>query len=231
MNPRLFTLAAVSALAFLSGMAPSAAHAQDSVFEIGTRMDTVPDVAEYDSIPKGLLLKEAVKEDEETLAKKEEASSDGKPVAMTYEAVLRLYKEGQYEKALPHLEALANGGHMAGREILGIMYNLGQGVEKDTKKAFELLKEPAEQGRPLAQHHLGVMNYTGDGTAQSSVQALAWLQLALINYPDGSEKDAARRDRDSVFSKLNRRDRENAMMIAREWLAKRGEAHLLDMVK
>lgn len=206
-------------------------QAQDSVFEIGSRIDTVPDVSEYDSIGKGLLLKEKPPEEQGLEGDESATNDDGKPVALTYEAVLKLYKEGEYERALPHLELLANGGHTAAKEILGIMYNLGQGVEKDPKKAFEMLSESAEKGRPLSQHHLGVMNFTGSGVPQDSIKALMWLQLALISYPDGEEKDAARRDRDAVFSRLNRRDRENAMLLTREWLTKRGEAHLLDIVK
>lgn len=206
----------------------------DAIFEIGQRGDTVPDVTEYSNLRKGLLLNESEEEKnilvDETIGT--ETDSDGKPVALTYEAVLKLYKAGQYDRALPHLELLANGGHLAAQEILGVMYNLGQGVPKDSKKAFSLLTAPADKGRALAQHHLGVMYFTGEGVEQQSgVQALMWLQLALINYPDGSEKQAAKRDRDAVYSRLNRRDRENAMIITREWLAKRGEAHLLDMTE
>ncbi len=204
----------------------------ESVFEIGTRIDTVPDVTEYTSIGKGLLLSETVQEAEVEGEEDEKVQTDssGKPVALTYEAVLKLYKAGQYTRALPHLELLANGGHIAAQEILGVMYNLGQGIPKDSKKAFALLEAPADKSRPLAQHHLGVMYFTGDGAPeQNGIKALMWLQLALINYPEGTEKQAAKRDRDAVFARLNRRDRESAMTLAREWLAKRGEAHLLDM--
>jgi hypothetical protein len=230
MTRRLIHLAAISALALLSAIAVATlAQAQDSVFEIGTRSDTVPDISEYDSVAKGLLLDQ--KAQEENAPEENPKDKEGKPVALTYEAVLKLYKDGQYERALPHLELLSSGGHIAAKEILGIMNNLGQGVEKNPAKAFELLSESAEKGRPLSQHHLGVMSFAGSGTPQDSIKALMWLQLALINYPEGGEKDAARRDRDSVFSRLNRRDRENAMLLTREWLAKRGEAHLLDMIK
>jgi hypothetical protein len=230
MTRRLVPLAAVFALALLpAATATTPATAQDSVFEIGTRSDTVPDLTEYDSIGKGLLLDQ--KAQEENVLEEDPKDKEGKPVALTYEAVLKLYKDGQYERALPHLELLSNGGHIAAKEILGMMNNLGHGIEKNPAKAFELLSEAAEKGRPLSQHHLGVMNFTGSGTQQDSIKALMWLQLALINYPEGEEKDAARRDRDSVFSRLNRRDRENAMQLTREWLTKRGEAHLLDMIK
>ncbi|MFN7115126.1 MAG: tetratricopeptide repeat protein [Alphaproteobacteria bacterium] len=229
MNHRLIRLAAISALAMLSATAPlNSAQAQDSVFEIGSRTETVPDVSEYDSVGRGLLLSERTQEE---IVEKEAEENTGKQVALTYEAVLRLYKEGKYERALPHLELLSNGGHTAAKEILGIMYNLGQGVEKDPQKAYTLLSESAERGRPLSQHHMGVMSFTGSGTHKDPIKALMWLQLSLINYPEGEEKNAARRDRDSVFSRLNRRDRENAMQLTREWLTKRGEAHLLDMIK
>jgi hypothetical protein len=224
----LFAVTALVAfLATAAAVAP--ALAQDSIFEIGPRADTVPDVSEYDSLGQGLLLER--EEQENYISTEERTDGTGKPIALTYEAILKLYKEGQYERALPHLELLANSGHIAAKEILGVMYNLGQGTPKDVKKAFELLSESAEKGRPLSQHHIGVMNFTGSGTPQDPITALMWLQLAVINYPDGEEKEAARRDRDSVFSRLNRRDRDNAMLLTREWLTKRGEAHLLDLAK
>lgn len=223
----LMPLLTVSALALLPFVAAAPAFAQESVFELGNRSDTMPDVSEFQSVRKGLLLEEKKESDE--VLEKDPTDDDGKPVALTYEAVLKLYKDGQYERALPHLELLASGGHMGAKEILGIMYNLGQGVQKDPTKAYEMLLPVADQGRALAQHHIGVMTFTGAGTPQDSIKALMWLQLALINYPDGPEKDAARRDRDSVYGRLNRRDRENAMLMTREWLTKRGEAHLLDM--
>lgn len=229
MHSRFALFAAVSALAFLPLFTAAPVQAQDSIFEIGPRTDTIPDTSEYNSIGKGLFLEEKV--NEENILEEDKKDDEGKPVALTYEAVLKLYKDGQYDRALPHLEILANGGHTAAKEILGIMYNLGQGVTKDSAKAFELLSPAAEQGRPLSQHHIGVMNFTGNGTQQDPIRALMWLQLALINYPEGEEKAAARKDRDSVFSRLNRRDRENAMQLTREWLTKRGEAHLLDMAK
>lgn len=229
MHSRFALFTAVSAFALLPFAASMPAQAQTSVFEIGPRTDTVPDTSEYSSLGKGLLLEEKV--NEENILEEDKKDDEGKPVALTYEAVLKLYKDGQYDRALPHLEILANGGHTAAREILGIMYNLGQGVDQNPAKAFELLAPAAEQGRPLSQHHIGVMSYTGNGTQQDPIRALMWLQLALINYPEGEEKAAARKDRDSVFSRLNRRDRENAMQLTREWLTKRGEAHLLDMAK
>ena len=229
---------AVAALAFALFAFPATAQETskkeddaESVFEIGTRLDTVPDITEYTSIGKGLLLDETIQEAElEEETAKVQTDSNGQPIALTYEAVLKLYKSGQYARALPHLQLLANGGHIAAQEILGVMYNLGQGVPKDSKKAHKLLEAPAEKSRPLAQHHLGVMYFTGDGVPeQNGIMALMWLQLALINYPEGTEKQAAKRDRDAVYSRLNRRDRESAMALTREWLAKRGEAHLLDM--
>lgn len=203
----------------------------ESVFEIGTRIDTVPDISEYTSVGKGLLLSETVQESEvDDEISNVQTDSSGKPIALTYEAVLKLYKAGQYSRALPHLELLSNGGHIAAQEILGVMYNLGQGVPKDSKKAYTLLEAPAEKSRPLAQHHLGVMFFTGDGAPeQNGIKALMWLQLALINYPESTEKQAAKRDRDAVYARLSRRDRESAMSLTREWLTKRGEAHLLDM--
>ena len=57
MTRLLMPLLTVSALALMAAISLPA-QAQESVFEIGTRSDTMPDVSEYQSIRKGLLLKE-----------------------------------------------------------------------------------------------------------------------------------------------------------------------------
>lgn len=226
------TLVLLSSAAFAQDTTDKENEDSDAIFQIGVRNDTIPDLGEYKNIGKGLLLNASQEQNvlqDETIGT--EKDDEGKIIVLGYDAVLKLYRAGQFERALPHLEILAKGGHLAAQEILGVMYNLGQGVPKDPKKAYMLLSKPAEEGRPLAQHHIGVMTFRGEGTTQSGVQALAWLQLAVLNYPEGPEKLAAKRDRDAVYARLNRRDRENANIIARDWLDKRGEGHLFDMMQ
>ena len=59
--------------------------------------------------------------------------------------------------------------------------------------------------------------------------ALSWLHIAIVHYADGPEKDRARQDRDRLYTQLTRREKDRAMDIARVWLTKKGEGHLLDL--
>lgn len=177
---------------------------------------------EYKNIPKGMLIggKAGTAASEDTKAPAEQPK-------MTYEVALALYKKGKYAEILPDLERLSALKQGNAQELLGIMHRMGQGVEKNPAKAFALLKAAAEDNRALAQHHIGVMSYAGEGTQADPVQAFAWLTIAMVHYPEGAEKARAATDRAAVEKRLNRRDKEIAQKIARDFLDTKGEAHLL----
>lgn len=156
-------------------------------------------------------------------------STAGAAQLLSYEEVLKLYRQGDFENAQKSLEPLLGSEHPGAQELMGIMYRMGQGVEKDPAKAFELLSKAADAGRPLAQHHLASMYFAGEGTAKDSSQALLWIGLAVIFYPDGPEKTQARADRDNIFLQASRMERDSAQLLKREWLSRRGESHLLDL--
>lgn len=149
---------------------------------------------------------------------------------LTFDEILQEYTLGNYSRILPSLNLLVNNGQHGAEELLGIMYKSGYGVEKDFKKGFELLSKAADANRALAQHHLGVMYYMGEGVpAPDKVISLMWLHIAIAHYPNGAEKTRAIQDRDSVLVLLSRREKERALDLARDWLAKKGESHLLDL--
>ncbi len=213
----------------------------NSVFNVDSGQD-LPPTDEYNDVPVGIML---------TPEQRESASKDGtgQTAAVTdenlphadavvaadytrklnYDAILALYNKGQYAEVAKTLKGLADAGHQGAQELMGIMYRQGQGVPKDPDKAFDLLSKAAQAGRPLAQHHLGVMYYMGEGVEKDPVEALKWLHIAILHYPDGAEKDRAKQDRDNIYTQLTRRDKDRALLLARDWLTKRGEAHLLDM--
>ncbi len=194
--------------------------------------DRALSVEEYNNIPRGMLLDKTAqkKEQEQAAAKQAAADNDGeKPRHINYDAAQKLYRQGKFAEALAGVTPLANSGNTGALELLGVMTRLGQGVDKDATKAFVYLSKAANENRPLAQHHLGVMYYTGEGVEADPVQALSWLQIAILHYPDGPEKTRANQDRDAVYKQLNRRDREAAMKMARDFLETKGEAHLLDL--
>ena len=58
------------------------------------------------------------------------------------------------------------------------MYDQGQGVDMNYKKAFEWYEKAAEQGLADAQCNLGVMYRYGQGVDQSDSQAMRWYAKA-----------------------------------------------------
>lgn len=196
-------------------------------------------IDEYNDVPKGLLLDKgaaatttagtASKTENPTDKPPAEDGEDGAPRHMSYDTALKLYRQGKFADALVGLVPLANSGNNAALELLGVMTRMGQGVDKNPTLAAEYLTKAANDNRALAQHHLGVMYYTGEGVAPDLVQSLMWLQLAIYHYPDGNEKTRAMQDRDNVYKQMNRRTRDEAMKQTREFLERKGEAHLMDL--
>ena len=212
----------------------------NSVFNVDNSQD-LPSTDEYNDVPVGIMLtpeqRASAGKDPNAAAVVDDSATphvDAVVAAdytrkLNYDAILALYNKGQYAEVAKTLKGLAEAGHQGAQELMGIMYRQGQGVDKDPVKAFNLLSKAAESGRPLAEHHLGVMYYMGEGADKDPVEALKWLHIAILHYPDGPEKDRAKQDRDNIYTQLTRRDKDRALLLARDWLTKRGEAHLLDM--
>lgn len=216
---------------FLSAAALPAA-AQDefegvNVDEFSERNpDQPPPLDEYKTVPENMMIPAAQVPGAEGGPVVGIHSSSGK---LNYETLMKLYKQGKFEQVAKDLEPLAKGGHRGAQELMGIMLRQGQGIEKNPQKAFEYLSEAANANRPLAQHHLGSMYYQGDGAPADSIMALMWIQIALVHYAEGPDKNRALQDRDSMYTHLSRREKDRAMQLARDWLTKRGEGHLLDL--
>ena len=149
---------------------------------------------------------------------------------LSMEKVLLEYKKGNYKVVLKNLEPMAENGQHEAEEILGIMYLTGQGVAVDEKRALALLESAAEANKTVAQHYLGIMYYTGGKTfSADTIKALQWIQLALLHYPDGPEKERAAADYGSIYAKSTRIEKSRAMEGVRNFLIRYNELHLLDM--
>lgn len=220
------------------------AFAQDELgAETESEAPAVDPMAEFANVPQGLMMPPATEaEPEEEMPVEEEVIGahgtigflppveETRESIMTMDEITREFSAGNFVKILPSLQMLSKNNHRGAQELLGIMYKNGQGVQKDPKKAFELLTAAAEAGRPLAEHHLAVMYFLGEGTErQDLVRSLMWLQIATVYYSEGPEKQRAMQDKNSVLVRMSRREKERATEMARDWLDKRGEAHLLDM--
>lgn len=88
------------------------------------------------------------------------------------------WARGDYKKAMKLLLPLAESGNAVAQHRIGVMYVLGQGVEKDPAKAIEWYGKAAEQGQAESQHGLGLRLLWGDGTDKDPAKAAAWFTAA-----------------------------------------------------
>jgi len=95
-----------------------------------------------------------------------------------YEKGKEAYENEEYSTALIELEPLALWGNFKAQFYMGAMYDQGNGVEKDERKAMKWFRLSAEQGYHKAQHNIGVLYYKGEGVGVDKKQAFKWISLA-----------------------------------------------------
>ena len=103
----------------------------------------------------------------------------------------KLYNEGvsfynaqNYSSALNRFTRAAELGHVIALFYIGIMYEKGDGVNRNFKHALELYHKAAEQGYAVAQYDLGVIYSIGDGVTQDDNRAVYWYnKSADQGYP------------------------------------------------
>eukprot|EP00986_Skeletonema_menzelii_P001526 scaffold405_cov137-Skeletonema_menzelii.AAC.2 len=78
------------------------------------------------------------------------------PVAMCYMGGKRC-DEGDYESAFEYWSKAAALGDVEAHFHLSILYDNGQGVEKDEKKELHHAEQAAISGHPMARHNLGCL--------------------------------------------------------------------------
>jgi hypothetical protein len=88
------------------------------------------------------------------------------------------YSMGDYAKAAQLYIPLAKQGHVKAQLSLGVMYSLGQGVEKDDQEATKWFELAAGQGQALAQDILGETYDQGRGVPKDYSKAVRWYRLA-----------------------------------------------------
>ena len=94
---------------------------------------------------------------------------------------LDAYNSGDYAIALAILTPLADAGDVDAQFNLAKMYELGNGVVQNNKKAVKWYRRAAEANYIPAQYKLGLMYETGDGVAQNrynNQEAMKWYSLA-----------------------------------------------------
>ncbi|MBO9398961.1 sel1 repeat family protein [Shimia sp. R9_2] len=94
----------------------------------------------------------------------------------------------EYTKAMQELLPAANSGNAEAEELIGVMYALGLGVERDDVRAFEWYLRASLKGHAGAQSGIGWYYEVGRGMpAPDLVRAYMWYTLSAI----GGDPDAA----------------------------------------
>ncbi len=81
---------------------------------------------------------------------------------------------------------LANKGDIQAQYELGLMYELGLGVEKNFPQAFSWYQKSAHQNHPKAQYNLGIFYALGKGVGNDIQQSKYWIRCANENGYSGS---------------------------------------------
>ena len=91
--------------------------------------------------------------------------------------------EGRPAGAVKLWLPLAEGGDRIAQASLALLYQTGQGVTRDYKKANELLVASAMQGYPFAFTGLGNSFHDGLGVKKDMKIAMVWFLLAMDYDP------------------------------------------------
>jgi len=97
------------------------------------------------------------------------------------------YQKGDYETAVSEWKPLAEQGHAAAQNNLGVMYNKGRGVLKNDKQAVRWYRKAVEQGHAAAKYNLGTMYKNGEGVLKDSKQAINWWTKAANQGHAGAQ--------------------------------------------
>jgi TPR repeat protein len=100
------------------------------------------------------------------------------PVAMR-QLGIRHFERGDYKSAFEYWTKGAELGDAASHHELSVMYNRGEGVEKDLKKEARHLKEAAIAGNPSSRHNLGCAEWE-NGRKDRAVKH--WIIAANLGY-------------------------------------------------
>ena len=109
------------------------------------------------------------------------------PVQADMETARDLMEAGEYAEARALFEVYARSGNAEAEELIGVMFALGLGVDRDYERAFDWYLRASLKGHPGAQSGLGWYFEVGRGLpAPDMVRAYLWYALSAI----GGDPDA-----------------------------------------
>ncbi len=137
------------------------------------------------------------------------------PAAAEIEEARDLMEAGRFAEARAALWPAARSGNADAEELIGVMYALGLGVERDPERAFEWYLRSAMKGHPGAQSGVGWYYELGIGLpAPDLVRAYMWYVLSAI----GGDPDAAI-SQEEVVKKMTAEQIEKAHVLIDDYRA------------
>ncbi len=135
------------------------------------------------------------------------------PAAAEIETARDLMDAGRFEEAMEELMPAAISGNAEAEELIGVMYALGLGVERDDQRAFEWYLRAAMKGHAGAQSGVGWYYEVGRGMpAPDLVRAYMWYVLSAI----GGDPDAAI-SQEEVVKKMTPEQIEKAHVLVNDY--------------
>ncbi len=105
--------------------------------------------------------------------------------AADYQVALEAYKAGNFAKAHTRLLALAQKGNSKAMNMVGLLYDRGQGVPINSKKALEWFRRSADAENAEGMYNLGRLLEQGRGTPRHVDSAAVWFRKAAdLGQPD-----------------------------------------------
>lgn len=135
------------------------------------------------------------------------------PALADIEEARDLMEAGQFVQAREALLPAARSGNADAEELIGVMYALGLGVDKDPERAFEWYLRSSMKGHPGAQSGLGWYYELGLGMpAPDLVRAYLWYGLSSI----GGDPDAVD-SLEEVQKRMTKEEIERAQVLINDY--------------
>ncbi|HSG03241.1 MAG TPA: tetratricopeptide repeat protein [Marinobacterium sp.] len=136
-------------------------------------------------------------------------------LAIDVEDAKNMMERGEYEQAFEVLYPMAQTGNAEAEELIGSMYALGTGVERDDIRAFEWYLRASLRGHPGAQSGIGWYYEVGRGMpAPDLIRGYAWYTLSAI----GGDPDAAI-SLEEIVKKMTPEEIEKSLILVRDYRA------------
>jgi len=101
------------------------------------------------------------------------------------------YQKGDYAAALKLLRPLADAGNPEAQVFVGMSYEFGDGVTKNTAEAVKWYRQAAQKGSIDAAYNLGTIYEDGNGIAKNIPEAVKWFREAAAKGHVLSQRELA----------------------------------------